>query len=101
MEIALADVKTFCRIDGESEDGLLQTLILAAKEYLAGAGVPDPDTDSPLYGLCVKNLVLEYYDKRGLTEAPAPNNIPGIRNAVTQLKLSAEAERAAAEEAGT
>lgn len=93
MEITLSAVKTFCRIDGTEEDDLLRELIQAAKAYLAGAGVSDPDTPSPLYALCVKNLVLEYYDKRGLTESPAPSSIPGLQNAIVQLKLRAEAAR--------
>lgn len=101
MEIPLTDVKTYCRIDGDAEDDLLRSLIQAAKAYLEGAGVSDPDTDVPLYGLCVKAIVLDYYDRRGLTQRPVPNDVPGLRNAIVQLKLRAEAARiaAAAEEA--
>ena len=93
MEIRVADVKTYCRIDGEAEDALLCALIETAKDYLAGAGIPEPEKASPRYLLAVEALVLHYYDYRGLTEAPAPSAIPGISNLIVQLKLEAEAER--------
>ena len=46
-------------------------------------------------------LVLHYYDYRGLTEAPMPTAIPGIRNLINQLKLEAEGERVVARELQT
>ena len=96
MEISLESVKAYCRIDGDQEDGLLRSLIGAAKDYLANAGVDEPAADSPLYALAVKGLVLHFYDERGLTGQTALSLIPGMRNAITQLKLKAEAERIAA-----
>ena len=89
MNISLDAVKSYCRIDGEEEDALLLSLVDAAKDYLEGAGVMEP-----LYLLAVKALVLHYYDHRGLTESGAPGEIPGIRNAIVQLKLRATAARA-------
>ena len=96
MDISLADVKLYCRIDGDTEDSLLESLLQAAKDYLTGAGVDEPKEDVPLYGLCVKALVLDYYDRRGLTQRPDPHEVPGIRTAINQLKLRAEAASAPA-----
>ena len=93
MTISLNEIKTYCRIDGTEDDSLLQALIGAAKEYLTGAGVMEPETDSPLYLLAVKAMVLHFYDHRGMTESGSVSEIPGMQNAVTQLKLQAEAER--------
>lgn len=93
MEIDLASVKSYCRIDWDTEDELLATLVLAAKDYLDGAGVPEPEADNPRYLLCVKAMVLEFYDHRGMTERVTPSAIPGLANMVVQLKLEAEAER--------
>lgn len=101
MEIPVTEVKLYCRIDGDAEDDLLQTLIEAAKSYLAGAGIADPAADDQRYALAVKALVLHYYDYRGLTESPAPSAIPGIRNLIIQLKLDAETARVMAEEAAS
>lgn len=101
MEIPVTDVKLYCRIDGDEENVLLADLIDAAKSYLAGAGIDDPVADDRRYALAVMALVLHYYDCRGLTEAPAPSAIPGIRNLIVQLKLEAEAARVVAEEAAS
>ena len=101
MDISVSDVKLYCRIDGDEEDTLLASLVEAAKGYLAGAGIGDPAGEDHRYALAVKALVLHYYDYRGLTEAPAPSAIPGIRNLIVQLKLEAEAARVMAEEAAS
>ena len=91
--IDIEAVKSYCRIDSNAEDALIQDLIDAAKNYLDGAGVPDPSENDPLYLLAIKALTLEYYDHRGLTETSAPHTIPGLDNVVVQLKLRAEAAR--------
>lgn len=93
MNIDLESVKGYCRIDGDEENELLLSLVDAAKDYLDAAGVSEPEEDNPLYLLAVKAMVLHFYDHRGMTESTKPSDIPGIRNAVTQLKLRAEAER--------
>lgn len=93
MTIDLDDVKNYCRIDGTEEDALILSFIDAAKGYLDGAGVPEPEADDPRYLLCVKAMVLEFYDHRGMTESVTPSAIPGLQNMVNQLKLEAEAER--------
>lgn len=93
MTIDLAAVKSYCRIDWDTEDELLTALVAAAKEYLDGAGVPEPEADNPMYALAVKAMVLEFYDHRGQTESVSLSAIPGMSNLIVQLKLRAEAER--------
>jgi uncharacterized phage protein (predicted DNA packaging) len=97
MTIDLAAVKSYCRIDWDTEDELLTALVAAAKDYLDGAGVPEPEADNPMYALAVKAMVLEFYDHRGQTESDAGraslSAIPGMSNLIVQLKLRAEAER--------
>lgn len=93
MTIDLEAVKGYCRVDGDEEDELLLSLVDAAKDYLSGAGVDEPEGDVPLYLLAVKALTLHYYDHRGTTESGAVAAIPGIQNAIVQLKLRAEAAR--------
>jgi len=95
MDITLADVKLYCRIDGDAEDTLLQSLVSAAKDYLAGAGIPEPSGEDPRYGLAVKAVVLDHYDRRGLTQRPDPYDVPSIRNLINQMKLQNAAQRAA------
>lgn len=93
MAVDLEAVKLYCRIDGNEEDDLLLTLMDAAAEYLEGAGVAAPEEPDPLYDLAVKALVLDYYDHRGRTETGTQSRIPGLDNAIVQLKLRAEAAR--------
>lgn len=93
MDIDLAAVKSYCRIDGDTEDELLLTLMEAAKDYLDGAGVPEPEADNPMYALAVKAMVLELYDHRGQTESAQLSAIPGMSNLIVQLKLRAEVAR--------
>lgn len=93
MTIDLEAVKAYCRIDGDEEDTLLLSLIDAAKDYLDGSGIHEPEEDNPLYALCVNAIVLDYYDHRGMAEAGTMTRIPGLDNAIVQLKLRAEAER--------
>lgn len=93
MDIDLAAVKSYCRIDWDTEDELLATLVLAAKDYLDGAGVPEPEADNPMYALAVKAMVLDLYDHRGQTESVSLSAIPGMANIIVQLKLRAEVER--------
>lgn len=93
MDIDLRDVMRYCRIDDEEEAPLVIGLIQSAKAYLANAGVPEPEEDSPLYLLAVKAMTLHFYDHRGMTEDHSSSAIPGMSNTITQLKLVAEAER--------
>ena len=93
MNIDLASVKDYCRIDWDSEDDLLTGLMAVAMEYLDGAGVPEPEADNPMYALAVKAMVLELYDHRGQTESTELSAIPGMSNIITQLKLRAETAR--------
>lgn len=94
MAVTLEAVKGYCRIDGGFEDELVLSLIDAAKAYLENAGVPEPEDDLAIYDLTVKALVLEFYEHRGLTESGGMTSIRGLDNAIVQLKLVAEAERA-------
>lgn len=93
MYIDLEAVKSYCRIDGNDEDELIQAFVDAAKGFLEGAGVPEPEADDPRYLLCVKAMVLEYYDHRGMTESVTPYSIHGFENMRNQLKMEAETER--------
>lgn len=97
MPIDLAAVKSYCRIDWDYEDELLASFVEAAKEYLDGAGIPEPEADNPMYALAVKAMVLELYDHRGQTESETLSAIPGMSNIIVQLKLRAEAERVVGE----
>jgi len=81
--------KAYMRVDGTDDDALIGVLMGAAKDYLAGAGIDEPETDSPLYTLAVQSLTLHYYDHRDAVggEAALPT---GLRPIINQLKHSGE-----------
>lgn len=67
--ITLEEVKGFLRVDGDHEDGVIDSLIKAAKTELKLSGVSprnENDPDFPLYELAVKVLVTQNYENRGI-----------------------------------
>ena len=87
---ALEACKTYMRVDGDEDDELIATLMAAAKEYLANAGIPEPEEASPLYTMAVHSLTLHYYDHRDAVGGEAPLPL-GLRPIINQLKHSGEA----------
>lgn len=61
----LNEIKLYLRIDGEEEDALLSSLIIAANEYIKNATRPDVDETSELYKTAVKLLISHWYENRG------------------------------------
>lgn len=83
----LEQIKRYLRITGSEEDILLTSLILAAKQYLANAGVPAPDQGTPegvaeLYTLAVTLYVSMMYEgvENKALEAAMTSIILQIRN---------------------
>lgn len=74
--------------ESEAERELIRELMIAAKIYLANAGVERPGSGAQLYDLALHSLTLYYYDHRDAvgTEAEIPR---GLRPIITQLKLHA------------
>lgn len=61
MEIT--EIKLYLRIDGDDEDELLESLKLAAEEYLLNADI-QKDYTKELYKLAVKILITSWYENR-------------------------------------
>lgn len=86
----LAAAKAYMRIEGDDEDSLVVSMVMAARAYLEGAGVSLPPAGSDrrsVYDLACHGLALSYYDHRGETGAAMVDN-PALRRIITQLKLS-------------
>ena len=86
---ALAACKTYMHVDGDDDDDLIAGLMAAAKEYLDGAGIPEPSEDSRLYTMAVHSLTLHYYDHRDAVGGEAALPL-GLRPIINQLKHSGE-----------
>lgn len=84
----------YCRIDDPAPEDLtlLEDMCMEAMGYLHGAGVMEPETDSPrlpLYNACVNALVLDAWDNRGTqTGVKEISDNPAFRRKLNQLKLT-------------
>lgn len=65
--MTLEEVKVFLRIDDNAEDELINGLMLAAEEYLLGAGI-EKDYSKEIYKLTVKMLIANWYENRNITD---------------------------------
>ena len=89
MAVGLEEVKAYLRVDTGEDDRLIQALMDAAAEYLAGAGVTEHDGNQARYALAVKGLCLHWYDFRGDVDGGTVTELPtGLRAVINQLKFS-------------
>lgn len=82
----LDDLKLFLRIDGADEDILIQSLQLAAEEYMGNAGV-NKDYSRELYKLAIKMLVGHWYENRSVIGKADKLNF-SLDTIITQLKYT-------------
>jgi len=84
---ALRACLDYMHVDEDVDGRIEHEFMPAAKAYLAGAGIPEPETPSPLYDMAFHALCLHYYDHRDAVaeEAPFPT---GLRPIINQLKHS-------------
>lgn len=63
--VEISDVKEYLRVDTDSDDEQIASLMSAAKEYLKNAGITENYAkESKLYNLAVCMLVVNWYDNR-------------------------------------
>jgi uncharacterized phage protein (predicted DNA packaging) len=60
----LEDVKIYLRIDGDEEDTLLESLLLASKEYIKNSVGTVVDEENNLHKLAVNLIVANSYENR-------------------------------------
>lgn len=99
----LAAAKNYMRIDGDADDCVVVDCVLAARDYLAGAGVSLPPAWTPRrcsYDICAHRIALDDYDeRRGVAHEKAEEN-PAFRRRLNQLKLTEPVSKLDTEEEG-
>lgn len=86
--MTLDEIKIFLRIDDETEDNLLNALMLAAEEYLLGAGI-EKDYSKEIYKLTVKMLISNWYENRNMTDKKLQEIPYGIKSLIIQQQYKA------------
>lgn len=66
--LTLDEVKTFLRIDADmsEDDAFLSSLIVVSNQFIINATHTNADTDSELFKLAQKMLILDWYENRGM-----------------------------------
>ncbi|MGL5712578.1 MAG: head-tail connector protein [Paraclostridium sp.] len=82
----LNEVKLNLKLDGDEEDAIVSSLILAGKEYLKNAGIKE-NMESALYKLAIKTFVAQKFESR-LDDIQSKNtsNIFSMNSIIIQLK---------------
>ena len=80
----LERIKNYLRIDTNIEDEQILEFILAAKEYIKGAGVLV--TSGHMYNLAVSMVVCHFYENRGILGDNAKIIPHGINTILMKLK---------------
>ena len=83
MNLTLDEMKGYLRVDGDFDDGMIQTLIEAGKGYLYGAGVAE--TEDPRYKLALMLYVGAYYENRDGLERGSKFSY-GLQSILLQLR---------------
>lgn len=93
----LASLKNYMRVDGDTDDALIEELYAANVEYLAGAGVYRTADNAARFDNTINSLTLYDYDHRNDINATAASMPQGARRVLNQLKLESQAAAAATE----
>lgn len=89
MALTLELLKTYLRVDGGEDDGVLALFLSAAKEHLEDAGVPE--RISAQYDLALSLYVMKHYDPPA-NQAKAEQLERSLVSIIQQLKASAGGE---------
>lgn len=80
----LQELKNYLRVDFEDDDPLIQSLQVAAEQYITNAGITK-DYTMELYKLAVKLLVGHWYDNREVV-GQAQKLAYSLESIIVQLK---------------
>ncbi|UOQ93411.1 head-tail connector protein [Halobacillus shinanisalinarum] len=87
----LPEIKNWLRIDGSEDDQILTSLFLSAKEFLKGAGIPEPDPPSERYKIAILLMVSNGYENRSpVVVGSSASDLPfSLQTFILQLKAEA------------
>lgn len=90
--LTLAEVKSFLRIDFDDDDGMLESLMKVADEYLTGAIGKTYNKEAERAKLLALIVVQDLYDSRGMIEKVSGTVRKLISDFTLQLQLETVVE---------
>lgn len=86
----VTELKKYLNVTEDDDNGILESLQLAAEEYLNNAGVKKKYSNN-LYSLAIKLLVSHWYENRMIQSDKSPNKLAFSLDAIImQLKYAPE-----------
>lgn len=98
MAVTLQQAKTYLKVDDDitDDDELISGMITAAEEYVERSTGKTNDNSS-LYDLCIKLLVVHWYENRAIYSQKS-GNVQDIPHSVTQMLIHIASSSAYPEE---
>lgn len=81
----LEEIKQYLRIDDSYDDVLIESLQMAAEEYLLNAGI-EKNYARNLYALAIKMLIANWYETRQMSDKEFKEIPYGVRCIIQQLQ---------------
>ncbi|WP_250277218.1 head-tail connector protein [[Clostridium] colinum] len=89
MQEELEEIKNYLRIDFDDDDSLLNTIILAGKEYIKNA-IGYIDMDKPSFKVLLYTICADLYERRSYLIDKAIHTNKIINGLILQLQLLKE-----------
>ncbi len=91
LQDELEEIKNYLRIDFDDDDSLLNTIILAGKEYIKNA-IGYINTDKPSFRVLLYTICADLYERRSYLIDKAIQTNKVINSLILQLQLAGEEE---------
>ena len=89
LQDELEEIKNYLRIDFDDDDSLLNTIILAGKEYIKNA-IGYIDMDKPSFQILLYTICADLYERRSYLIDKAIHTNKIINSLILQLQLQGE-----------
>ncbi|MDD3157303.1 head-tail connector protein [Anaeromusa sp.] len=76
--MTLEEVKLYMRVDDDTDDALITSLLAAAQQYVERKTGKIYKPEDELWNLCIKQLVIHWYENREVQATSTRNNLVTI-----------------------
>ena len=76
--MTLDDAKLYMRVDDDTDDALITSMIAAAQQYIERKTGKKYKPEDELWNLCIKQLVIHWYENREVQATSTRSNLVTI-----------------------